>query len=297
MGEGGDSRERQEALAGADRPQAPGGGSVAGRRHRSARRLSAPGGVDPDLPALALAVQGDAPRGGGPLEAAGEEERPFEAPAGRAGAGHRHVEGGVPGKLLTPERRRRAVSHLQGRFRVSERRACLAARQLRSSQRYQRRRVPDEAFLRERLRLLARRHPRYGYRRIHALLCREGWACNRKRVQRLWRGEGLRLPPKAARRRSGKRMPGHISAACPNQVWALDFLVDQTADGRPIKILTVTDEHTREALATPAARRITSDETVSTLEQVVERRGNAPAYIRCDNGPEFTAEALKDSCR
>jgi putative transposase len=153
------------------------------------------------------------------------------------------------------------VTHLRSRFRVSERRACRLASQHRSSQRYQRRLVPDEALLRQRLQLLARRHPRYGYRRIHALLCREGWACNRKRVQRLWRDEGLRLPPKPRRRRRGKRMPGHVTAACPNQVWALDFLVDQTADGRPIKILTVTDEHTREALATHAARRIGADDT------------------------------------
>ena len=180
---------------------------------------------------------------------------------------------------------------------MSERRACRLASQHRSSQRYQRRLVPDEALLRQRLQLLARRHPRYGYRRIHALLCREGWACNRKRVQRLWRDEGLRLPPKPRRRRRGKRMPGHVTAACPNQVWALDFLVDQTADGRPIKILTVTDEHTREALATRAARRLGADDTVATLEQIVERRGTAPQLIRCDNGPELIAHALKDWCR
>ena len=198
---------------------------------------------------------------------------------------------------MSRERRRSAVSHLQSRFRVSERRACLAARQHRSAQRYRRRCVSDEALLRDRLRLLARRHPRYGYRRIHALLCREGWACNRKRVQRLWRDEGLRLPPKPRRRRRGRRMPGHVTAASPDQVWALDFVVDRTADGRPIKILTITDEHTREALATPAARRITADDTVGTLEQIVERRGSPPDFIRCDNGPELTAEALKDWCR
>ena len=79
---------------------------------------------------------------------------------------------------------------LQGRFGVSERRACRLTRQHRSSQRYRRRLVPEEALLRQRLQLLARRHPRYGYRRIHAILRREGWACNRKRVQRLWRGRG-----------------------------------------------------------------------------------------------------------
>jgi len=104
--------------------------------------------------------------------------------------------------------------------------------------------VPEEALLRERLRLLARRHPRYGYRRIHAILRREGWLCNRKRVQRLWRDEGLRLPARPRRRRRGPRMPGHLVAAEPDQVWAIDFISDRTADGRPLKILTVTDEHT-----------------------------------------------------
>ena len=121
--------------------------------------------------------------------------------------------------------------------------------------------------MRQRLQLLARRHPRYGYRRIHAILRREGWACNRKRVQRLWRDEGLRLPAKTKRRRRGPRMPGHLTAAAPNEVWAIDFVSDQTADGRPLKILTVTDEHTREALATPAARRMDADDTVSVLEK------------------------------
>jgi transposase InsO family protein len=189
------------------------------------------------------------------------------------------------------------VAHLQGRFRVSERRACRLTSQHRSSQRYRRRTLADELLLRERLRLLARRHPRYGYRRIHALLRREGWACNRKRVQRLWREEGLRLPPKTRRRRRGPRMPGHLVAAHPDQIWAIDFVTDQTADGRPLKILTVTDEHTREALATPAARRMGADETVSTLEQIVAHRGRAPAMIRCDNGPEFISQALRDWCR
>jgi putative transposase len=170
-------------------------------------------------------------------------------------------------------------------------------RQHRSSQRYRRRLLPEEAVLRERLGLLARRHPRYGYRRIHALLHREGWACNRKRVQRLWRDEGLRLPPRARRRRRGRRMPGQLAAAQPDQVWAIDFLVDQAADGRPLKILTVTDEHTREAIATPVARRMGADETVQALEQAAWRRGRAPNYIRCDNGPELVAEALKDWCR
>src|SRR5439155_21612611 len=103
---------------------------------------------------------------------------------------------------------------------------------------------------------------------IHALLCREGWACNRKR------------------RRRGKRMPGHLAAACPNQVWALDFLADETADGRPLRILTVTDEYTREALATPAARRMGADDTVDALERVAERR------VSCAKIPETNVSLL-----
>ena len=198
---------------------------------------------------------------------------------------------------MSPERRRRAVSSLQGRFGVSQRRACRLTSQHRSSQRYRRRLVPEEALLRQRLQLLARRHPRYGYRRVQAILRREGWACNRKRVQRLWREEGLRLPAKTKKRRRGPRMRGHLVAARPDQVWAIDFVSDRTADGRPLKILTVTDEHTHEALATPAARRMGADDAVSALELIVERRGCAPALIRCDNGPEFISQALRDWCR
>ena len=99
---------------------------------------------------------------------------------------------------MSPERRRRAASHLQGRFGISERKACRLTSQHRSSQRYRRVLLPEEAVLRERLRLLARRHPRYGYRRIHAILRREGWACNRKRVQRLWREGACECPRRAS---------------------------------------------------------------------------------------------------
>lgn len=180
---------------------------------------------------------------------------------------------------------------------MSQRRACLTTSQHRSTQRHRPRQAADEALIRERLRLLARRHPRYGYRRIHALLRGEGFVCNRKRIQRLWRDEGLRIPAKTRRRRRGRRMPGHIAAQHPDHVWAVDFVQDETADGRPIKILTLTDEHTREALATPAARRMGADETVQALEEVTWRRGRAPGFIRCDNGPELVSEALRDWCR
>ena len=151
--------------------------------------------------------------------------------------------------------------------------------------------------MRERLHVLARRHPRYGYRRVHVLLQREGWHCNRKRVQRLWRDEGLHVPRRRRRRPKQPRTPGSVTASQPDQVWALDYLFDQTADGRPIKILNVTDEHTREALACLAARSINAEQTVDVLANLVALRERTPQHIRCDNGPELVAETLKEWCR
>jgi putative transposase len=156
--------------------------------------------------------------------------------------------------------------------------------------------VPDEAPLRAQLHRLARRHPRYGYRRIHVLLVREGWICNRKRVQRLWRDEGLHVPQRRRRPKKAPRTPGSVTASCPDQVWALDFCFDETREGRPIKVLNVTDEFTREALACVPARRIDSETTVEVLEALVETREATPTYLRCDNGPELVAETLRDWC-
>jgi putative transposase len=168
--------------------------------------------------------------------------------------------------------------------------------QHRSSQRYRRTRVPDEALLRERLRALACKHPRYGYRRIHVLLTRDGWCCNRKRIQRLWRDEGLHVPKRPVRRRKHRRAPDNVVADHPDHVWAMHFAFDQTADHRPIKILNITDEFTRECVASVPARQINADRVVSILEELTSWRP-APGYVRCDNGPELVAEGLKDWCR
>ena len=123
---------------------------------------------------------------------------------------------------------------------------------------------------------------------------------NRKRVQRLRREEGLRVPVKRRKRQrlGDSAVPAvRLRAERPNHVWALDFQFDQTADGRVLKLLNVVDEHTREGLAIVAARSITADATAATLDRIVAGRGTAPGYIRCDNGPELTANALRDWCR
>jgi putative transposase len=189
---------------------------------------------------------------------------------------------------------------LQTRFDLSERRACRISGQHRSTQRRVPTRGRSNDALRTELRAFSRGHPRWGYRKAWALLREEGWTVNRKQVQRLWREEGLRVP---SRRRKRQRLgisttpAARLRAERPNHVWALDFQFDQTADGRVLKLLNVVDEHTREALAMLTARSITADATVDTLEQVVLDRGSAPEYIRCDNGPELTANALRDWCR
>ncbi len=155
----------------------------------------------------------------------------------------------------------------------------------------------DEAKLRQRLRQIARRHTRWGWRKAHDLLVREGVTINKKRTHRLWREEGLRRPPTCKKhRRLGPQNPERLCAERPNHVWALDFQFDETADWRRLKILNVVDEFTREALAMEVARTCTSDVVVSVIERLCAERG-APGYLRMDNGPELVAWALRDWCR
>ena len=188
---------------------------------------------------------------------------------------------------------------LRDRFGVSERWACRVVGQHRSTQRYEPMRAEDDAALRARLREISAERPRWGYRRAHHRLCEEGWAVNRKRVQRLWREEGLRVP---VRRRKRQRLGDstvpaqRLRAERPNQVWALDFQHDQTADGRVLRLLNVVDEFTREALQMLVERSIDADMTVSVLERLVAGRG-APEFLRMDNGAELTAHALSDWCQ
>jgi len=196
---------------------------------------------------------------------------------------------------VSPERRRQAVLRLRDRFGASERRACALLGQHRSSQRHRRSLVPDEEHLRRRLRELSNAKPKLGYKKQHEILCREGWKANRKRVRRVWREEGLQVPRRKKRRRRGRRAPGHIQASRPDQVWALDLLFDDISRGRRIKVLNVTDEFTRESLAGEVARSITAKDIVAALEEISEERG-APRNIRCDNGPEFVADALRRWC-
>jgi putative transposase len=142
---------------------------------------------------------------------------------------------------------------------------------------------------------LVGQHPRYGYRRIWALLRQEGFRVNRKRVYRLWRRQGLKVP----RRKKKKRRPGHEENGCSrrrslarNHVWAWDFIHDRTSDGRPLKWLSVVDEYTRECVALEVARSMTARRVTEILAGLFQQRG-APVHIRSDNGPEFIAQEIR----
>ncbi len=149
----------------------------------------------------------------------------------------------------------------------------------------------------ERMVELSGENPRYGYRRVWALLRGEGWLVNKKRVHRLWREEGLKVPEK--QRKTQRLLEGGSENGCTRKkaghkdhVWSYDFVMDRTEDGRRLKMMPVVDEHTRECLAIEVERSITAEDVIDTLARLFRQRG-APAFIRSDNGPEFVAHALK----
>lgn len=187
------------------------------------------------------------------------------------------------------------MTHVKQKLGVSERRACKLLGQTRSTQRYQRRLPDQEAVLLKRLHELSREHPRYGYRRITVLLNKEAWRVNKKRVQRLWRQEGLKVPAKTVKkRRLGSSENGCLRRASsrPHEVWAVDFLMDQTQDGQRLKFLTVVDEYSRYCLSVKVGRSMRANEVVMELERLMTLHG-PPAHLRSDNGPEFIAQALQ----
>jgi putative transposase len=193
--------------------------------------------------------------------------------------------------VVRPAVRREVASHLQVAYGVSERRACHATGFHRSSQRYRKRSDPQIA-LRLRLKQLAAARVRYGYRRLHILLRREGWRMNHKRTYRLYREEGLSIRSKMPKRkRAWRYREGRPQVGGPNQVWAMDFMSDRLFDGRPFRILTVVDCHTREALSVTPKVNFRACQVVEVLDDLVRTRGR-PASLRVDNGPEFAGRML-----
>jgi transposase InsO family protein len=183
-----------------------------------------------------------------------------------------------------------------GRDVVSERRACRVLGQVRSTQRRERYPPNEERRLLRRMVELAMEYGRYGYRRIAAMLREEGWLVNHKRVERLWRLEGLKVPERQPKRGRLWLTDGsciRLRPAYKDHVWSYDFMMARTSDGRPLRLLTVMDEYSRECLAIDVGRRITSDDVLERLTELFVQRG-VPAYVRSDNGPEFTATVVRE---
>ncbi len=187
------------------------------------------------------------------------------------------------------------MRHLAATFGVSERRACRVAGVARSTHQFRPAERADDGRLDEAILAVVRKNPRFGYRRVWAVLRTDGWRVNRKRVYRAWRRLGLRVP-KSRRKR---RRLGSSDNACHRRraegrdhVWCWDFIHDRTADGKPLKWLSVVDEYTRECLALEVGRGLTGRRVTEVLGRLFAERG-VPGHIRSDNGPEFIAQAVR----
>ena len=179
---------------------------------------------------------------------------------------------------------------------VSERRACSVLGQARSTQRHPRKVADDEAFLVQRMIEWATRFGRYGYRRVTALLRNEGWHVNHKRIERLWRQEGLKVPRKQPKRGRLWLNDGSCMRLRPthrDHVWSYDFVQDRTREGRPLRMLTIIDEYTRECLSIDVARKLDHEAVLERLAYLFVTRG-VPEHLRSDNGSEFTAEVVRN---
>jgi putative transposase len=197
-------------------------------------------------------------------------------------------------KIVSPAHRREAAQKVVAAGMCSGRAACRILRLARSTYDYRGRApTPVEQRLRKRLHELALKHPRYGYRRIAALLRQEGWHVGKRHIQRLRRDEGLRVPPtkrKVIRRGVSTGLP--TTAMHRNHVWTWDFIADATVRGGPLRILTILDEHTRECHVLRVDRALRAQDVLAWLQKAIEEQG-APAYLRSDNGSEFIAKIVQ----
>jgi transposase InsO family protein len=178
---------------------------------------------------------------------------------------------------------------------VSERRACRAIGQVRSTQRHQASKRAADVASRERVLALATQYGRYGYRQVTSMMRNEGWNVNPKYVYRVWREEGLKVParqPKRARLWLSDGSIVRLRAEAPNHVWSYDFVSEQTTDGKKFRILNIIDEYTRECLASVPARTFKAMDVLYVLSQLFLQHGT-PRHIRSDNGPEFVARHLR----
>lgn len=197
--------------------------------------------------------------------------------------------------MTNPAKRREAVEQVRKVFEVSERRACRVIRQARSTQRYALQSKNDEEELRKEIVMLASKFGRYGYRRVTGLLHNAGWQVNHKRVERIWRQEGLKVPnrqPKRGRLWLNDGSCVRLRAEFPNHVWSYDFVMDRTHDGKAFRTLNIIDEFTRECLKIRVERNLKGEDVQECLTELFCQR-RVPAHIRSDNGSEFANEQIR----
>ena len=196
--------------------------------------------------------------------------------------------------MVSPAQKKQAVANVVSQRLCSERRACRYLGVHRSTYRYPVKPTPPQQVqLHQRIVALSWQYPRYGYRRIRALLEREGWSVSRKQVQRIRRKEGLKVRPKPPRiPRQGVSTGLPTQATHRNDVWTWDFIFDRTDKGSTLKMLTMLDEYTRQCLAIRVERQIRSEQVLATLWQAMTTYG-IPEHIRSDNGTEFIAQKIQ----
>jgi putative transposase len=194
--------------------------------------------------------------------------------------------------VVSPQARRAVVTHLMTAHQLGVTRACGLAGISRSLYHYESTR-PDDKELVERLTALAGQKRRYGYRRLHVLLCREGWQINRKRTYRVYRAAGLMVRRRKRKRIAGIERQDKVVAQAPNQSWSMDFVSDGFVDGRRLRCLNIVDDFTKECLAIEVDTSLPGRRVVNVLERLAQDRG-LPQSVTVDNGPEFAGKALDE---
>ena len=263
---------KEATHSGADHHCTAGGRGRSGPRQIREADQPGAGHHRADVLPVEAGVRRDEGEPGTAPEGARARERAPEASSGGLDTGQADPGGSGRGKLLSPERRRRCVVRVRQQLGASERRACRVLGQPRTTQRRARKVASDEGALRGDIVRLASRFGRYGYRRVTDMLRIEGWGVNHKRVERIWRQEGLKVPQRQPKRGRLWLNDGSCIRLRPlyrGHVWSYDFVASRTHDGRALKLLTVLDEHTRECLAIVVARKIRSHDVLEVLADLV----------------------------
>ena len=256
------------------------------------------GGDGTDVLSMEKRVRRNEYIGSQTTERIGKRERKIEAFGGGFESGQCDIKGCKSGKLLSPARKKAAVEHVIKRYKITERRACRVLGVNRTAYRYKAIVLPNEDEIRQKIIETATNYGSFGYRQVTYMLRNLGVKINHKRVERIWREEGLKQPQKMKKRARIWQNDGscvRLRAERPNHVWSYDFVEDKTTDGRKIRFLNIIDEHRHMCLASIPRRSWRNNDLIEALAELMMTHGT-PEYLRSDNGSEFTAKKVKNGC-